>query len=469
MTDYYVSSINPSASDSNAGTDPLLPWATLDKVEAFTFGSGDRVLLERGSTFSPSAGNFTPPFAWNSANPTALLAAITVYGEGACPIIDAEALETDVFRVTSVSDITFEMLDITGGEAGIRTFTESGGIAITACLLHDNGNEGIRFGETSQTSRHNVTACLIYDNGINNTVSGDGISGHNEGSFNASFCTIYGHTLSGQDGVTTHETASCTVSQCTVYGNEDGFHFTNTSGTNIVERCFITDNDASGVRADSSTTIVRNNVIANSTTPQAGGVHACVNATGTATMEIFNNSIYIASDTNPYFGVRGGDTSLITVKNNVFDMVDDNTFHYYIAIMASGVSGNIVECDTNCFQDRTDPLLWISVADDAGGSTFAEWQALTDTSSNPLDPNSVEGTVGFLGDPSLSPAGGKIPAGSDAEDLGEDLTAEFTNDYSGRTRPNGAAWDAGAFEISAMTSAVHIASARVIYDDDEED
>jgi hypothetical protein len=53
-SDYYVSSIRDGRSDSNSGTDPNRPWATMDKVASMwdnSIKAGDTVHLERGSVW----------------------------------------------------------------------------------------------------------------------------------------------------------------------------------------------------------------------------------------------------------------------------------------------------------------------------------------------------------------------------------------------------------------------------------
>lgn len=63
-TTYYVSSSDPAASDSNAGTSSSAPWATIAKVNSSSFSAGDQVLFKKGDKWReglnfPSSGTET--------------------------------------------------------------------------------------------------------------------------------------------------------------------------------------------------------------------------------------------------------------------------------------------------------------------------------------------------------------------------------------------------------------------------
>ncbi|MEO1655832.1 MAG: hypothetical protein AAFU64_19985, partial [Bacteroidota bacterium] len=80
--DFYVSTVNSKASDTNPGTQEL-PWKSLSKVNEMmaTFKAGDRILFERGSVFY---GALTIRAFGAAGNPLIF----RDYGSGALPIIN---------------------------------------------------------------------------------------------------------------------------------------------------------------------------------------------------------------------------------------------------------------------------------------------------------------------------------------------------------------------------------------------
>jgi hypothetical protein len=68
-----------------------------------------------------------------------------------------------------------------------------------------------------------------------------------------------------------------------------------------------------------------------------------------------------------------------------------------------------------------------------------------------VDSHSTIGPIEFINVGSTNPADYKLVAGSSGIDEGTPVSG-FTDDYSGTTRPQGAAWDVGAYEFVSSTS-----------------
>jgi hypothetical protein len=118
---YYVSSINSARSDSNAGTSPSAPWATIDKVKS-VWGSlqpGDTVHLERGSVWNIS---FSSDYWTISRGGNSSAGPITLrgddYGTGAKPIIRRTVGSGSGFFLVQASYVTLRDFALDGGGRG---------------------------------------------------------------------------------------------------------------------------------------------------------------------------------------------------------------------------------------------------------------------------------------------------------------------------------------------------------------
>ena len=77
-TNYYVSN---TGSDTNSGLTQALPWKTVDKLNTITFKAGDKILFQRGNTFS---GTLTLKQSGVSGNPIK----VGAFGQGTNPIFN---------------------------------------------------------------------------------------------------------------------------------------------------------------------------------------------------------------------------------------------------------------------------------------------------------------------------------------------------------------------------------------------
>jgi hypothetical protein len=168
---YYVSA---TGDDNNSGLATTEAWASIAKVNAFTFAAGDIVSFEGGSSFSgslynPSFGNGTPG---NRIT-------ITSYGTGSA-IINS-GLEEGIL-LTNIGNVAISNLIFNGSgyklsglyAAGVDFYLDSTATANCDDITIDNvecknyGNWGILFSITSPNYGYNhvrVTNCLLHDNG----------------------------------------------------------------------------------------------------------------------------------------------------------------------------------------------------------------------------------------------------------------------------------------------------------------
>lgn len=124
-TTYYVDAAC-SGCDVNAGTSSGAPWQTLGKVNATTFGPGDRILFKAGGVWS---GQLRPKGSGSNA------AAITIdqYGSGAKPRINGGGSVSDAVYLESQAYWDINNLEVTNdapaaaARTGIRVRNASGG------------------------------------------------------------------------------------------------------------------------------------------------------------------------------------------------------------------------------------------------------------------------------------------------------------------------------------------------------
>ncbi|MDO0939170.1 carbohydrate-binding protein [Streptomyces sp. DG2A-72] len=103
-TTYYVDSA--SGADSNTGLDQSHPWKSLSKVNATTFGAGDRILLKAGSAWT---GQLWPKGSGAAGSPIV----IDSYGSGAKPRINGAGTAADAVRLFNQQYWTIRNLEVT--------------------------------------------------------------------------------------------------------------------------------------------------------------------------------------------------------------------------------------------------------------------------------------------------------------------------------------------------------------------
>lgn len=121
---YYV---DPAGSDSNSGLTPALAWATLAKVNSFTFAARDSILFKRGATFRGSGGGGSTPMIQVSSSDLTFGA----YGTGAKPIISGGDLVTG-WSVSAGSTYQATMATLPASIPVIITYTTGDAVTLLA-------------------------------------------------------------------------------------------------------------------------------------------------------------------------------------------------------------------------------------------------------------------------------------------------------------------------------------------------
>lgn len=139
-TDYYVSN---SGNNSNNGLTQGTAWATLAKVNSFTFSANDRVLFQRGGTFFGS-------LIINRNNLT-----YTAYGTGAKPKIDgfitatgwgnniAGVWQANTTAKSTLNNVTVNVVQVAQGRfpnTGFLNYESTGNLSITDNQLTSSPN-----------------------------------------------------------------------------------------------------------------------------------------------------------------------------------------------------------------------------------------------------------------------------------------------------------------------------------------
>ncbi len=141
-----------AGNDSNNGRSPDSPWRTLDKVNAFNFSPGDRILLRAGQVWN---GQLLINNSGTNGNPII----VNRYGSGNKPILNggglltnsaatvllknSEYLEINNLEITNTNGATNYQGDLWGilSQLDIEGGMEANHIYIRDCFIHDvNGN-----------------------------------------------------------------------------------------------------------------------------------------------------------------------------------------------------------------------------------------------------------------------------------------------------------------------------------------
>lgn len=119
--DYYVSSIRSGRSDSNSGTNPDAPWASMDKVVSSwsSLSAGDTVHLERGSQWNLSfSSDYLDTRAGGSASGGPITLRGDDYGSGAKPILKRTGGSGNcAFILITRSYVTVRDIELDGGNS----------------------------------------------------------------------------------------------------------------------------------------------------------------------------------------------------------------------------------------------------------------------------------------------------------------------------------------------------------------
>lgn len=171
----------------------------------------------------------------------------------------------------------------------------------------------------------------------------------------------------------------------------------------------------------------------------------------TQVVELFNNTFI--SSAKCFSGgstTTGSNPDVLRIKNNIFWRTSNTrTLNAVVTNPQLFIdSGRTIEIDNNIYwTNYSDPVntYFFNTNNGSAYKTFAQWRAAYPT----MDVNS------FVGNPLMTSLDGSPSAwnvfpltGSPAIGEGENLTATFTNDYAGETRPAVGVWDIGAYDTA---------------------
>lgn len=407
--DYYL---DPNGLDENDGSQ-VSPWATIQHAVDHV-APGDRILLLSGTYAGARIEQSGTAEAWITLQ-AAPGANVLIDSPGANNKHDSnlefetwEGEETVAYWVVEgleVANAPYWGIDIRGNEDN-----HSHDFVIRNNLVHDNGldtgKSGIFFAFVDDVLVEGNESYANGEHGIYLSNSGDRfVVRGNTLHFNHN-CGLHmnGDLESGEDGIIS-----------------DGVVEENVIFENGVGGC-------AGINMDGVTdAIIRNNLLYQN---HASGI-ALFQENGavcTQNVQILNNTIVQAEDGRWAIYISDDEC----VNNKIFNNII-LTFHDWrgsIVIPSTGIPG--FESDYNLIMNR------FSADDDESVLSLSEWQALGyDTNSFVVTPNDL-----FVGsdDYHLLPDSLGVDGGSTLLDVKTDI--------EGRMRPQGGAYDIGAFEYS---------------------
>ena len=224
-TTYYVDNTNVSASDSNAGTNPALPFLTMGKGASKAV-AGDTVRVLAGTyaeTVKPNSGTAGNPVTFSAAP------GVTVTG------IPGNSTNGGGFRITSKSYIVVDGFTITG--------TADYGIILDTSSHITISNNHVSYSGTASAHRVGIYLRATTDSVISGNTTDhntmDGIrlntgSNYNTVSNNISFGNAEG-TVRNATGIDVLASNNNTIIDNITYANEDtGLNFYTGSSYNLV-------------------------------------------------------------------------------------------------------------------------------------------------------------------------------------------------------------------------------------------
>jgi len=400
--------VDPAGNDSAAGS-ITSPWRTLQKA-ANTVRAGDLVIVRAGhyaGLYLTTSGTATDP--------------ITFRGDPGAIVDTRNPTTPDGINLEGASYVVIESFTVTGvPRAGIRAVLNHH-VTIRGNTGDLNGRWGILTGFSDDL--------LIENNTMSRSQAEHGIYVGNSGDRpvirrnvvwgnNANGIHMNGDLSQGGDGI---------ISGAIVEGNI--IHDNGVAG-------------GSGINCDGvQSSIIRNNLLYNN---HASGIslYQIDGGQPARNNQVLNNTIVMASDARWALNIQNASTGNV-VRNNI--LYNQQSFRGSIAISADSLSGFV--SDTNVVMDR--------FSTDGGDTrvTLAAWRSATGQDTHSIIATPATLFANFAGNDY------HLSATSPARDAGGTL-ANVTDDLEGAPRPQGSAFDIGAYEFPAATAPVTLSVTR---------
>jgi hypothetical protein len=398
--------VDPAGNDTAAGS-IASPWRTLQKA-ANTVRAGDLVIVRAGryaGLYLTTSGTAIDPIVFR-AEPGA--------------IVDAQNPTTpDGINLEGASYIVIENFTVTGvPRAGIRAVLNHH-VTIRGNTGDLNGRWGILTGFSDDLLiESNTMSRSQAEHGIYVSNSGDRpvIRRNHVWGNNANGIHMNGDLSQGGDGV---------IAGAVVEGNI--IHDNGVAG-------------GSGINCDGvQSSIIRNNLLYNN---HASGIslYQIDGGQPARNNQLLNNTIIMASDARWAINIQNASTGNV-VRNNI--LYNQHSFRGSIDISSDSLPSFV--SDSNVVMDR------LSI--DGTRVTLAAWRGATGQDGQSIIATPATIFADFTGNDY------HLSATSPARDAGGAL-ANVTDDLEGAPRPQGTAFDIGAYEFPASTAPVALTVTR---------
>jgi hypothetical protein len=429
MSTYYLS---PSGADANPGTEGS-PWRTLSKAVS-TVAAGDEIVL--------AAGDYAGGVTFDV--PNLLVRAADVSNK---PVITAPINSSSVQQSLRVgvngSGATLRGLEVVGGyysAVKLESYWDqttpgpepaARDVTIEDCVMRDSGRDCVKI--TPDCNNVTIRRCEIYNSGLRDGTNAEGIDNVNADNFVLQDTYIH-------DTATNGVYVKGGAIGCVIERN----HLENCGNLGIVLGYYTDaeffDPDNTEFYYENIDGTIRNNLVVNTT--YAGiGLYAALRP------RVYNNTlINVATGAQAGILFAPGDVAGVTsptrdavLVNNVVSAAPGRTVVQVRVVdgTAAGLAGSLTMSNNRYYNPSGAP----SFRDERSGFTgdLAAWQAHTGTDS-----------ASTVGDPGLD-ANRRPTSSSPLVNAGADLASSggFADDLDGNARPQGAAWDIGAFEYGA--------------------